>query len=380
LYDQEGRHRAVAARQLGYKTIPVYTVETDKNYIKSDEESQDYKLPDGKEVIIKSHKNTLPKKVVWNTYKNLPDDKNIPVVFQTKKQYLKEYIKNQEAIHGYDFPKKQEQEYIKNELQDMSGISGRYTTRHNKYMEPRTVFFTDVKWDPKSFKQTAAHEVGHEIYERNKKIKHDWNSVNKHSSPTHYGKTDKDEDFADSYMLYKQGKLNDKKRKKIIKDGVSKNKKDLDKEIKKLEKEIDDQTIYAREHGYDYKQTDEYRSKMLMIGELLDKAFAVQKDLKSKNNIRFKDKPPQMDDSLWEQNKKTLNIITKKDYDMVPNQKWKMDTILEEDREVQRLDNMNAKYKDDKWRQEYNNELFNVLRSQGYSDSEILQYLEEKKK
>jgi len=184
--------------------------------------NKQYRLPDGKQVIIKNNRNVPNKKVIWNVYKKIPDNKNIPIVFQTKKQYLKEYIKNQELKHNIDFPKKQEDKYIKNELKDMKNISARYTTKNNKYIEPRTVFFTGSKWPPKTFKNTAQHEVGHEIYERNFNIRNDWNSVNKCNSPTYYGSTKKEEDFADSYMLYKNNKLKKGKRLRIIKDNISK--------------------------------------------------------------------------------------------------------------------------------------------------------------
>jgi len=180
-----------------------------------------YKLKDGKKVIIKSKRNIPKKKTVQNIFSQLPDSPKIPIVFQTKKQYLNEYIDNQEKKHGIDFPKHQEKAYIQKELKNMANITSRYTTKKNPYMKPRTVFFTDkdIKWSPNMFKQNAQHEVGHEIFERNPIIRKYWKGVNKSNSPTSYGRTDEEEDFAESYMLFKNGQLKDKnkKRHKILK-------------------------------------------------------------------------------------------------------------------------------------------------------------------
>ena len=193
--------------------------------VNKDNQSKDkvFYLKDGKKVVVKS-KTSINKKLLNKVYSKIPDDKNIPVVFQTKKQYLVEYIKNQEKKHNVDFPIKQEKAYLNRELDDMGPIVSRYTTKDNKYIEPRTVYFTDTKFSPKQFKMSAAHEVGHEIWERNPKARKQWKHVNKNTSPTAYGRTDRQEDFCESYMLYKAGKLTDPKRLKIIKDVMSKNK------------------------------------------------------------------------------------------------------------------------------------------------------------
>jgi len=179
-------------------------------------------LLDGKLLIFKDKVNLTPQQI-YKVYKKIPDNINIPIVFQTKRQYLREYINNQEKKHNIDFTKKQEQSYIKRELKDIAPIVSRYTTKKNKYIEPKTVFFTDTKWTPKQFKASAIHEVGHEIWESNKNIRKDWKSVNQLNSPTAYGRTSKEEDFAESYMLYKMGKLRQEQRLKILRDNISNN-------------------------------------------------------------------------------------------------------------------------------------------------------------
>ena len=288
------------------------------DFIERDNNSKQYKLPDGKEVVIKDKNNVPTKKIIWDTYKNIPDDKNIPIVFETKEQYLKEYIKNQEIKHNHDFPKQQENEYIKKELVDMKDISARYTTKKNKYIEPRTVFFTDLNWTPKSFSDTAKHETGHEIYERNKNIKQDWKSVNKNNSPTLYGTTDKEEDFADSYKLYKNGTLKDKKRKKIIRDNVS------------------------------------------------------------HDDIHWGRRPNRMEKMEWERYKNMQNKATQKGYENNINPRYKMNTILKYNNEIKKLDKVNSIFHDDEWRRKYNGQIRTALKAQGYNDDDVDGYIENK--
>lgn len=178
---------------------------------------------DDKTIYFLSKKNIPPKKVIQKVYRMIPDDKKIPIVFETKQQYLKEYIKNQEYIHKTDFSPQQENEYVQSENINMRPISSRFTTFHNKYIEPRVVFFTDIKHTPQSFKENALHEYGHEKYEK-EKLKKKWKFSPK-TSPTLYGKTDKEEDFAESYALFKdnQSKQLDSGRQQVLQDVTSKN-------------------------------------------------------------------------------------------------------------------------------------------------------------
>lgn len=163
---------------------------------------------DGKKVYFLSKRNIPPKKVIKKVYRMIPDDKKVPIVFETKKQYLKEYIKNQEQKHNIDFPSWQEQQYINKEMVEMKPIVSRFTTYHNKYIEPRVVFFTDYKQTPQTFKQNALHEYGHEKFEK-EKLHNKWNFSPK-TSPTQYGKSDKEEDFAETFALWKDKITRDK--------------------------------------------------------------------------------------------------------------------------------------------------------------------------
>jgi hypothetical protein len=107
-------------------------------------------------VVIKSTKNNPPVKMANELL--LPPGN---VVFETKKQYVNEYIKNQEKSRGINFPKKQEDEYRKQELKQMDGVVARYTTKSNPYMPPRTVFFTDYKITKSRLREMAEHEFRH---------------------------------------------------------------------------------------------------------------------------------------------------------------------------------------------------------------------------
>lgn len=121
---------------------------------------------DGKEVIYFNKKKTPSKKVIKKTYRKIHDNKNIPVMFMTREQYLKQYIKNQELIKNIDFPEKQEQAYIDQEMLKYKNYLSRYTTKKNKFFPPAVVFFNDKKIPPKQFRKLAFHEYGHEIAEK----------------------------------------------------------------------------------------------------------------------------------------------------------------------------------------------------------------------
>jgi hypothetical protein len=183
---------------------------------------KNFKLSDGKKVIFKSKKNLPKMSWIKNTYSQIPDDPKIPLVFQTKKQYVKSYLKNQEKKRGIDFTKPEEVEYMKNELARMTGVVSRYTTKKNPYAPPMTVIFTDSPMNKNQFQNYAKHEVAHEIYERNPKCAKDWKlKINPNDSPSSYGRTDDEEDFAESYVMYNNGQLLSNERQKIMKDTIS---------------------------------------------------------------------------------------------------------------------------------------------------------------
>jgi hypothetical protein len=182
------------------------------------------KTIDGKKVIYKSSsKNTPPIGFIKKVYAKIPDNKKIPVVFETKEQYLNEYIKNQEKAKKTKFTPEQIQQYKHTELQGMKNIVSRYTTKQNPYIDLRTVFFTDKKIPPKQFAQSAYHEYGHELWEKSPKIRKDWKTVNRTTSSTSYGRTDRQEDFAESFMLAKSGIPIDNKRQTILQRDVGLN-------------------------------------------------------------------------------------------------------------------------------------------------------------
>lgn len=182
------------------------------------------KLIDGKPVIVKANsKNIPPLTEIKKVYAKIPDNKRIPIVFQTKEQYLDEYIKNQEKAKKIKFPEWQKKQYKQEELKNMKNIVSRYTTNHNPYIDRRVVFFNDNKIPVKQFHDSALHEYGHELWEKNPKLRRDWKSVSRTTSPTSYGATSKQEDFAESFMLAKTGRLQDPKRERILSDAVTAN-------------------------------------------------------------------------------------------------------------------------------------------------------------
>ena len=166
-----------------------------------------------KKPILYLHKGNAPnKQFVKQVYSKIPDDEKVPVVFETKEQYLKEYIKNQEKNKSVKFTQQEKQQYIRSELQRMRPIQSRFTTYHNPYIEPRVVFFTDKPVSKREFQYNAQHEFGHELMERRPGLQRTWDDkTSLNNSPTSYGKTDEQEDFAESYALFKENKLKEEK-------------------------------------------------------------------------------------------------------------------------------------------------------------------------
>ena len=131
---------------------------------------------DGKPVYyVGGKQNAPPPRIVQKVYRLMPDDKRVPVVFETKKQYLQQYIKNQEQVNNTKFTPIEKQKYIKHELKEMKPVVSRFTTYHNDYMPPQTVFFTDNKFNKnnKQFEMSALHEYWHEKTEGNKQQQDD---------------------------------------------------------------------------------------------------------------------------------------------------------------------------------------------------------------
>jgi hypothetical protein len=162
-----------------------------------------FKIDD--KLVINKNKNKIPSKsYIKNVYSKIPDNKNIPIVFKTRKQYLDSYIKNQEKTYGKNFSKKEKQQYYNSELKNLKNVTARYTTKDNPYMDPKIVYFNDTKISNKDFEKNAYHEFAHELIETKPAIKNLWhNNVKQKDSPTLYGTTDLEEDFAESYTIYK---------------------------------------------------------------------------------------------------------------------------------------------------------------------------------
>ena len=126
---------------------------------------------DGKDVIYFNKRKSPSRKTIKKTYRKIHDNKNIPIMFMTREEYLKQYIKNQELKKGIDFPVKQEKQYIKKEMSKYNNFLSRFTTNKNKFFPPAIVFFNDKKISPKQFEKLAFHEYGHEVSEKkNKKL------------------------------------------------------------------------------------------------------------------------------------------------------------------------------------------------------------------
>jgi len=128
----------------------------------------------GKSVQVFNNNPIPNKKVIENTYNQIPDDKNVPLQFMTRKQYYETYAKNQECVNGKPFNKEQKQQFFKSAKKRYGNIIGRYTTESNPYYAPAVVVFNDKDNLPnikgKKFKDLAWHEFGHEYVEE-KQIK-----------------------------------------------------------------------------------------------------------------------------------------------------------------------------------------------------------------
>jgi hypothetical protein len=110
-----------------------------------------------------------PPIIIKGNKKNVPDNIQVistcPVIFETKKQYVNELIKNQERIRGVNFSKREEDKFRISELQKMQPVVARYTTKSNPYMPPETVFFTDQKISKDMMREMARHEFNHQAWE-----------------------------------------------------------------------------------------------------------------------------------------------------------------------------------------------------------------------
>ena len=100
-----------------------------------------------------------------NVPKHLEIFSTCPVIFETKRQYVNELIKNQEKVRNTNFTPREEAEFRKNELKKMEPVIARYTTKSNPFMPPQTVFFTDKKITPEMMKEEARHEFNHQAWE-----------------------------------------------------------------------------------------------------------------------------------------------------------------------------------------------------------------------
>lgn len=103
-----------------------------------------------------------------------------------------------------------------------------------------------------------------------------------------------------------------------------------------------------------------------------------------KQDIRFGRKPRNMELEKWMEYQNSMNFITKKEPTefqlMHPesklNQVTKMNTVLEHDREIKKLQQTNSIFRDENWHKKYNDESRNALKLQDYEDNDIDQYLE----
>ena len=141
---------------------------------------------DGRKVIYLNNKHTTPpKQIIKQVYDHLPKDK-VPIVFMTRRQYLEQYVKNQEKATGSKFTPQEKKQYIQQEMPVYRNIISRYTTNHNPYFPPAVVFFNDKKIN--DFKRDAEHEYGHEYAEK------------------HHIRTANEEQFADHWRQLKNKK------------------------------------------------------------------------------------------------------------------------------------------------------------------------------
>jgi hypothetical protein len=162
---------------------------------------------DTRTFIFKDTHNAPSMPVIKQVFGQLPKN-DIPVEFETKKQYATEYALAQQKPNK-KFSKKQVNEFVHQEVKRMKPVVSRYTTNHNKFAKPKIVIFTDKPISKTKLLQEATHETAHVLYEQQPKLRKVWrNKTNPNTSPTEYGTTNSSEDFAESYTLAKLGKGN----------------------------------------------------------------------------------------------------------------------------------------------------------------------------
>ena len=104
------------------------------------------------------------------------------------------------------------------------------------------------------------------------------------------------------------------------------------------------------------------------------------KDEESKNMaIRWGRRPNKMDPEEWEQYKTRMDTITKKDTSALSPYD-RINTILDNDKNLKKLRQKHFIFRDEEWYEEYNREAIQALKEQGYSEEDAVGYLSEKQK
>ena len=192
-----------------------YQFVPDKKEIKRNEElvGDDYTndkiigYADGKPVIKLSSGIYPSVSALNNIYKKIPDDRKVPIVMESRRKYLEEYVSNQERLKHTKFTSQQKQQYMNEEMEKLKPVTARFTTYHNPWIPVRVVLFPGKK-KKDILEGDIIHEFGHEVQETHPGLWKKWkHTISPKTSPTLYGTTKKDEDFAESYVYYYNKKL-----------------------------------------------------------------------------------------------------------------------------------------------------------------------------